>query len=505
MKMTAKAGLFLVEVIVILFINYFPHYFAWKQTPSNFFFSGQASWFDPWDINNYLATIKVAQQGSGFWLANINTTAVVKPALVYPVHVMAGKLLAKINPVIVYQVLALAAAVLLIKVIFILSYLIFRKWYYALLAVALISLGGGFGYLFAFTKVSVDLTVPGVTMLSNFQKPHEAIASIFYFISLFSYYAAIKREKIIFLCLSIITLILSIPIYPYRLLSFYLIVGSYSLYLYFIKENVRPIIYGLISAITVFFPAVIYIYGFMTSGYSVLTSYSPTPISLPGLISGYGIFLLLFVYQLAFIRSNNPLKPFLGIWVIVTLILSVWPWGMGRLFLNSLIFPMAILLVLAIEDIAMKVRMPVWITATFILAFCLPTSVYVFGKRIAEVNNKNIWYYLPIDYKESFEIIEKQKGNGVLAMPPVNSFVPAFTGKHVYFGLPDQTPDYQYRMGQAVMFYSGKLSVEDARAFLQENKVNTVILSKETKNLGILDYGFLSKVYESDNLVVLSL
>src|SRR3989338_4808612 len=113
MKMTAKAGLFLVEVIVILFINYFPHYFAWKQTPSNFFFSGQASWFDPWDINNYLATIKVAQQGSGFWLDNINTTAVVKPALVYPVYVMAGKLLAKINPVIVYQVLALAAAVLL--------------------------------------------------------------------------------------------------------------------------------------------------------------------------------------------------------------------------------------------------------------------------------------------------------------------------------------------------------------------------------------------------------
>lgn len=45
-------------IFAIIFINQFPDYYALTKTPKGFFYSGQASWFDPWDINVYTAAIK---------------------------------------------------------------------------------------------------------------------------------------------------------------------------------------------------------------------------------------------------------------------------------------------------------------------------------------------------------------------------------------------------------------------------------------------------------------
>ncbi len=51
----------LIIISFAVFVNLFPNYYAYVNTPSGYIFSGQASWFDPWDINIYVTAIKWGQ------------------------------------------------------------------------------------------------------------------------------------------------------------------------------------------------------------------------------------------------------------------------------------------------------------------------------------------------------------------------------------------------------------------------------------------------------------
>jgi hypothetical protein len=129
------------------------------------------------------------------------------------------------------------------------------------------------------------------------------------------------------------------------------------------------------------------------------------------------------------------------------------------------------------------------------LLVLLPSSLYVFGRRIDEVKNNNVWYYLPQTIKQGFDFLEKSEGDGVLAMPPLASYIPAYAGKHVYLGHKDQTPSYYDRMSKAEGFYAGKLTEDEAKKFLQENKINYVV--------GKVTYSFLTTIYRSEGIEIL--
>ncbi|PIZ63451.1 hypothetical protein COY16_01975 [Candidatus Roizmanbacteria bacterium CG_4_10_14_0_2_um_filter_39_13] len=499
-------GVLLTLIIgVILYVNYYPHYNGLINTPENYSYSGQASWFDPWDINNYFATIKLAQKDQNILLSNINTTEKGKPAFIYPIYTLSAILFPNVNNILLYQILAIGCGTLLALGIFAVTNFLIKKPFHSLYALLIISIGGGLGFLFSAPEMSTDLYIPGVTFLSNFQKPHEAIAALLYISSLVFFFLAVEQQKIRLLLISIAAFVVLIPIYPYRLVSFFLITSIFVLVSSMRMQKKYPFTYlGIFSAF-VFPPAIFYTFHFLNSSFSVLTSYQPHQITLLSLFLGYGFFIVFFVFQLFLTKNKTPLMWFLNIWIIVSISLSLLPFGLSRLFLSGLLFPMALIFVIQLINFSKHSHLFLIFIMIITLMMVLPTSIYTFNKRIAEAHNSNnIWFYIPQSYRESFEFLERSDQNGILALPSLSSYIPARTGKHVYFGIKDQSPDYDTKLVKAENFYSGTLSESEAKSFLQENNINLVVVSLQEKQFDALAYPFLTVVYKNKDIEILS-
>ncbi|MCR4326275.1 MAG: hypothetical protein NUV52_01315, partial [Candidatus Roizmanbacteria bacterium] len=70
-------------IFCVLFITHFPTWYALINTPIGYAFTGNNAWFDPWDLNVYVAAIRWGQQGH-LLLKNVYTTQNLQPTLMYP-------------------------------------------------------------------------------------------------------------------------------------------------------------------------------------------------------------------------------------------------------------------------------------------------------------------------------------------------------------------------------------------------------------------------------------
>ncbi len=195
---------------------------------------------------------------------------------------------------------------------------------------------------------------------------------------------------------------------------------------------------------------------------------------------------------------------FLNIWFLASFLLSCFPIGFGRLFLNGLLFPLVLINLLSYKDVALKFQTSSWLII-LILAIASPlSSIHIFTARINETKKQNPWYYLPLEIKAGFEFLEKEKNsNGVLALPLLSSYIPAWTGKNVYCGHKDQTPNFEEKLAKIINFYSGKFSLKEGERFLKDNKIDFVAYSQEEKQLGVLNYPFLKSSYKNEKIEIL--
>lgn len=479
---------------VILFLGFYPHYYAYQQTPKEYVFSGQASYFDPWDITNYFSAIRQAQLHKSFLLENWNTTEGLPKTFIYPLYALAGILFSTVNPIFLYYTMAIIFSVLLCLTIFFIS-----RWFLldnrlSLISLFLISLGGGFGFLTSNPNQSADVSIPGVTLFSAFQKPHEALALILFSLSLALFFLCLQRKNARLGWLSILALILLIPLYPYRLLIWFLICG---VYLLIWGGNWQIYLLGGVAAGLL---GLTYIAHFLTSGFAVLTLFQPQLLPILPLIFGYGIFGIIFFLQFLLKLKYSHERLFLNIWIIVSFLLALWP-GMGRLFLAGAMIPLVLIFLLSYKEIAGRLHIPSLLLLIIVIIFTPLSSFYIFSKQINETANLNIWYYLPNDVNAGLLSLRNLPKDGVLALPPLNSYVTAQTTKKVYFGHKDQTPDITKRQEQAALFYKNVFSNQEALAFLRQNNISYIIYTPQEKSLG-QPYSFLSNVSKSANLEI---
>lgn len=493
---------FLFISLGILFLNYYPHYHGLVNTPENFFYSGQASWFDPWDINNYFATIRWAQEKRGLLLENFNTTEPLKAALIYPLYMITGNLFPNANHFILFHILAIICGLLLSSAIFFSSYLLLKDTAYSFVALLLTVLGGGLGWLFSSPGQAADIYIPGVTFFSSFQKPHQALATMLYIFALVFYFLSVKKGSYLLNLISLISLLLLIPFSPYCLLSYFLTCGLFALV--DVNKNLasRAMSFFGLNLLISLPIGFLYLLHFTSSGFFILTSYDPQPLSLSSLILGYGLFLPIFIYQLFHLSFKDKTKVFLNIWLLVSISLSLLPIGMGRLFLNGLLFPLVLVNLLSLKDISKEFQLDFRAIALILLIFTPLSSFYVFTRRINEVKKTNVWFYLPLEIKAGLEFLESRKETGVLAFPLISSYVPAHTGKRVYCGHKDQAPGFQEKLIKTIDFYSGKFSMKEASKFLKNNGINFVVYSDEEKQMGHLEYPFLKSVYKNKKIEI---
>lgn len=502
----------LLVCIGILFLLSFPNYFAYISTPPDMVYTGQASWFDPWDINVYVAAINWSQR-NGFDFQNAYTTQGGKSVILYPLYTIMGVLFPNTNPFLLYHLFAVTFGMGLLLVIYKLAKIFIKKDNDALRALLLISLGGGFGWVLYPVILTPDIAMTPFTFTSTFQRPHEIFAMIFYLSSLCLFYLGTTRKKMLLIVISAFFLNPVLIFYPFYLLSYYFICGIYTLITY-MQNKKKYYLYYLITAFVITIPVgLIYSsYLLSSSGFdNVLSPNLATPN--PFMINlGYGILSLGIIYQLPQWNKNSKLL-FLNIWFLGSLVLAYLPVGFSRYYLRALFFPAVILVLINLDKIANKLRVKPITVWVIILTLALPTSLIINLGRIDAAKQSNRWYYITKEESEAIYFLNQNspKGSGILSSYILGNYIPTQTHNRVYFGHFYQTPNSKEKTENIKNFYSNNLSVEEAKSILRKNNISYIIwgpdekeITSETPDITELKYSFLETAYKNPKVIIFS-
>ncbi len=516
----AKIGFLIFFGLALLFLhflNLYPNYLAWKKTPPEYHYSGQISWLDPWDINVYVAAISWGQQGH-FLLKNRYTSLEHQPSLVYPLYTGLGMIFPKTNPFLLFHLTTLATGSILFLCLFVISSYFLnsskkavsthKTKNYAVLSALSISLAGGLGWLFKHQFFSADINNTAFSFHSAFQRPHDAIGTCLYLLSLFNYFLFLKniKNKYRHLIFATFFSLLLIIFFPYYLLNIVLIIG----FLFFYKKqrqnycltfsNFLPL---LISFSLTAFLTILYFGHLKSTGFASVAGQKLNPTRLLGVILGYGIVLPIAISSLLTTKKLTFKQLFLVSWFVISLLTAFVPFGFAIFYLRALFAPLIIIIFSKIKNIWLQNKKLAMLLLNCFLLFLPLSNFFIFFQRIADIpNTNNSWLYQKQKIFDAFNYLNKQPKKNILSYYTLGNYLPAHTNKNVVFGHLIQTPDVKNLTKKIKSFYANKLTEEQAEKFLSLYCVDYVILSYEEKKLGAAVYPFLKEIYQNSEVII---
>ena len=472
-------------VLFVLFIYHFPEYYASANTPKGMVYLGQNSYFDPWDVNYYVSSIRYGQH-HGIALPNLYTNIKNPPIYIFSVLTLAGYFFKTIDPFVLFQVFSIVTGILLILTIFFLTKTLGLSTRLSLYTTFLVCLSGGLGFLFSWnTPLQIDEAA--FSFYSTFQKPHEAIAIILYSTSLITFYSfyTAQKPKLQKLIVPLLLTALSLLIYPYLILSFFLIA-----FIFLIINRNKNISESNYAYLIFFCVPLIVVELFMANQFSLNPTFNGISVNQQSNflsdVLGLGIPFSIFIYQLFFLPKSK-LKLFLLIWIIVSAFLGLIPFGPGKIFLRGLYFPIILLCVLAIKDFINKfnIKKAYWIYGLLGIIMIV-SSFSIFYKRITQLNQGYAdWVYLNVNEYKVFKFLNENTSDGssVIALYRFGNLIPAYTHNTVYFGHMLQTPDAQDKFQAISVFFYYPDQASIIKKFLAINHISYVVYGIKEKAL----------------------
>lgn len=504
---------FLLLLFLVIFINIYPNYYALRNTPPGFRFSGQASWFDPWDINVYVSAIRSGST-SGLLLSNSYTTIPHQPVLLYTVYTLTGFLFPRFNPFLLFHILATVSSFIFLIGLFFLIKIFIKETKFALVVLFLVSLGGGLGWIFFPNTESADLFMTGFTFMSHFQRGHESLGILFYLSALILFYLGAPKKNLFLNFLSLGSTFLMVFFYPYYLLSYGLICGVYSLKKYYQqRENNYYFVYFIFNFFLALSVLTIYYLHLNSSlGFAGILSQQLNTPNLLSLMLGYGVLLPPLIISLSKWGENDQ-NFFLTVWLVASLLLSFLPLGLARFYLRTLFLPIIMLIFLNLNQVAQTIRLSKQ-AIIVLLIFLVPLSTfYTFYRRLAEVTKDNPWYYLSEDERQALDYLAKYspKGSGVLSYYTLGNLIPTYTSNRVYFGHFIQTPNSLEKVKNILKFYAQNYNENEAQSLLEDGNISYVFFGKEEQKItntytkeANLKYSFLKPVFQGEKVTIFS-
>lgn len=106
------------------------------------------------------------------------------------------------------------------------------------------------------------------------------------------------------------------------------------------------------------------------------------------------------------------------------------------------------------------------------------------------------------DFAAGLDWLEKNtpRNTVVLSKITAGNYIPAYSGNFVYFGHSGETPQYNERQNNVSWFFSGTMTPEKAKAFLEGAKINYIFYGPQEKDSAVEDigrYDFIKSVYHS--------
>ena len=373
----------LIISFIALFISLYPNWYALKHVPVGYVFSGQASWFDPWDLNVYVAAVHWGQH-HGFLLENMYTSLPNPKIVYYPLYTLAGALAPSANPFLVFYGFSVFSTFFLVLVLTFIIQKLIHGFLPVLITVASIIFAGGLGFLvFPFLN-SLDTTMTAATFHSAIQRPHEGIALACYILALMAFYFSTETKTTKWKLASVFSLMLTLALYPYYILSFFAIAGLYIHWKFgwnwLPKHRQYASSLGLGAFGTVWLQYLNLHSNSSLSG--VIGQQLSSPAVIPFVFS-YGLLAIPFIFQLVKMRPITPIRFFLSIWIFVSLVFMFLPIGIARFYLRGIFFPLVILAVLVIKYLLQKyfpanLEKKLVIVLVYLFICVVPTTLTIF-------------------------------------------------------------------------------------------------------------------------------
>lgn len=478
----------IIAISIAVFFN-LPNLLGYIIKHDNIFFSGQNSWFDPWDVNVYVSAIRWAQE-HGFSFENAYTTTGGKTVVLYPLYTLLGTAFAQINSYMLFHTFTFVCGLILTFTIYYLSLKYLNDRLHAIAATFLVSMGGGFGWLLYSVTISPDVHLTPFTFLSTYQRAHESLAVTAMLLSYYFIYKYFGLSKRGYILTSAVFVIITCLFYPYYILSFIIvfIVSSFA----FNKINYRDMLnFIILTGIPVFLFS---LYLKSTSDFSNVFSPNFERINLFRLFLGYGLGSAAF--PLLFRRNKNSLSVFLTIWIIVHMVFSQFPIGISKYFLRGLFFPIIIFLFSNMEYLQKSYKLfnkHIFQVAAIFIVF---TTLFINCSRILSVitGHLNSWTYFDNETHEMLIFLQANLVNkNIIAPYPLSNFIPAWSVNKVYTGHHYQTSNFDKHYDLQTRLFDKSLGPDEAMDLFKVNKIDFVVATTDINGV----YPSLDVVYKN--------
>lgn len=467
--------------IVITTLNLYPNYYKKINTPNDKWFTGQASWFDPWDVNIYSSAIGYGKNGSLTYF-NLYDSESGQKVPIYHIYTLIGFIsekldLNKISNLDLFFYSTYFTNIILVITLWSFFDLFFNEKRHKWLTLLLTLIAGGFGFLLYPNIMLPDISHPEFTMLNSLTKPHRAISSALFLLSVFYFYKSYENESKRFLVFGGFSTFLLLFFHPHKIL----LLGILFIFLSIHKRKS----YEILLAIFLSFAAY-----FLLVGKNLLTN-----ISLIGLTSqntgamanpvfvilGFG-FLFPFIILGVFLKKHDEKIKFVFFWLLSQVVLVYLPFKFQRELVQGIWIPAVILATQGIISFCKNSRINFWQFSLLIIVISSASFFLIFYARI-QATTDNPWIYLTRDEAEIIDFISKNDlgDNGILAQYTISNMIPALTQNRVYVGHQYQSPDALYRLEKTASFFKGEMTVADAKIFMEKAKIKYVFFGPKEK------------------------
>jgi hypothetical protein len=515
LKNRSKIILAIVISLAILLVFNLPTYLGYIFTPKGTVFSGQAFAFDPWDINVYVAAIKWAQI-HGFEYQNAFTTVPHKSVMLYPLYTTIGFFLPRVDVFLIYNALIITFGLSLLIILYKFIKVFSENFLHPAVVLLTIAFAGGIEWVaFIFFRVEPNgINTIYYTFQNMLQRPHTLLAFSLYLISLSCFFIGITTKSPKHIKLSIITFIASCLIYPYNVISFYVVTTIFSFIYALRSKSNYPIKYLIKHAIFTIPPVSIYsIYLLLNKGAfsNVFNPDALATFNFKILVTSTTVYLPFVVYQLVYhLRKGNfdNKNIFLNIWLISSYALAFIPISFSRYFIRGMYVPVVILTFHALYILSKNHKHLIKVVTTLVIIIGSLTSVYFLYLRITVIDNpNNQWYYISKDRHEALQYLNNNTivGSGVIADYPFSNQIPTYTHNRVYFGHNFQSPGSESKKRLQEQLFDLGLDQQSAKNFIFANNINYVVwpIGKTRKPDKIsLKYSFLKLIFENENYYI---
>jgi hypothetical protein len=488
-----KNTLFLLAVFVLVNILVRgPDLVKAINKPPDKWYAGQASWFDPWDINQYFAVIGWGKR-NGLLFENLYDTEPHPGAPVFPLYTSLGRLTSSLN-LSNASIFHLSGAIVSFFVVGIAWWFIkifLKDELEKKIALLLLFLGGGFGWV---SLVFADVLNPSFTLVNALRRPHEGISLILFLVALGSFWLGGTRQKNRFLFWGILASFLMLLFHPHKLILLAVCLGIFGFYWWWQEKSLVFFKILLVLALE----GVVYFLGIgqliannpsfsgLTTSLTIRQSSSP----FSSAIGGWG-FLSAFIIMAYFLKNQEKEMVFFKIWFLSHWFLTYFPFYFQRDLTKGLWVPAMVLAVKGVRWAFPKTQ-NYQKAIIILLVLASFSSLLVFTARIT-IMPKGRWIYLARQEGEIIEFLENHGNNeeGVLADFRVSNLIPAQTTKRVWAGHRFQTPNFNEREEEVNQFFAGEMSQVEAKAFLAKTRSVWVFWGpdeKEIANLSEIPY-----------------